>query len=59
MSQPNRSLRKESHRGDLAERMLLIPLLLAERPYTQRELARRFRISGKTIWRDMPLLERL
>jgi len=47
-----------SHRGDLTERMILIPLKLAERPHTQRELAEIFDISGKTIWRDMTLLSK-
>lgn len=45
-----------SHRGDLTERMTRIPLLLAERARSQRELARSLRVSGKTIRRDIDIL---
>lgn len=47
-----------SHRGELTERMALLPLLLAERPYSQRELAEIFRVHGKTIRRDIDALSR-
>ncbi len=45
-----------SHRGDLTERMVLIPLLLAEHPRSQQDLARHFSVSGKTIKRDIGVL---
>src|SRR6266571_7936029 len=45
-----------SHRGDLTERMVLIPLLLAERPRSIRELADYFAVSRKTIKRDTDAL---
>ncbi len=45
-----------SHRGDLTERMVLIPLLLAEHPRSQQDLARHFSVSGKTIKRDIDVL---
>lgn len=45
-----------SHRGDLTERMVLIPLLLAEHPRSQQDLARHFSVSGKTIKRDIDAL---
>jgi predicted DNA-binding transcriptional regulator YafY len=48
--------RRASHRGDLTERMVLIPLKLAERPHTQRELAAAFGASGRTIRRDITVL---
>lgn len=45
-----------SHRGELTERMLHLPLLLAERPHTQQELAEVFRVTAKTIRRDIDAL---
>lgn len=45
-----------SHRGELSERMALLPLLLAERPYSQQELASIFNVNGKTIRRDIDVL---
>ena len=47
-----------SHRGDLTERMALIPLLLAECPHSQRELATLFQVNSKTIRRDLDILSR-
>lgn len=47
-----------SHRGELTERMLHLPLLLAERPHTQQELADFFHVHGKTIKRDIDVLSR-
>jgi predicted DNA-binding transcriptional regulator YafY len=47
---------RKSHRGDLTERMVLIPLKLAERPHTQRELAAAFGVNGRTIRRDVTIL---
>lgn len=44
------------HRGELTERMLHLPLLLAERPYKQQELARFFNVNNKTIRRDIDVL---
>jgi len=40
-----------SHRGDLTARMVELPLLLAERPYTQAELAQHFGVDRKTVKR--------
>lgn len=45
-----------SHRGELTERMALLPLLLAERQHSQRELAERFEVNNKTIRRDIVVL---
>ncbi len=47
-----------SHRGDLTERTFLLPLLIAERPHSQRELARYFHVHTKTIKRDLDILGR-
>lgn len=47
-----------SHRGELTERMLHLPLLLAERPHSQQELARIFNVKSKTIRRDVDALSR-
>jgi predicted DNA-binding transcriptional regulator YafY len=47
-----------SHRGELTERMAQLPLLIAERPHTQRELAELFHVHGKTIRRDIDALSR-
>ena len=40
-----------SHRGDLTARMVELPLLLAERPFTQAELAQHFGVDRKTVKR--------
>lgn len=45
-----------SHRGNLTERMIRIPLKLAERPHTKQELVTLFRVDAKTIARDMDAL---
>lgn len=47
-----------SHRGELTERMLHLPLLLAERPRSQQELAGIFKVKTKTIRRDIDTLSR-
>ena len=47
-----------SHRGDLTERMAVIPLLIAERPHSQRELAGLLNVNSKTIRRDLDILTR-
>ncbi len=47
-----------SHRGDLTERLIRIPLLLAERPHSQRELAREFGVDQVTIRRNISELSR-
>jgi len=47
-----------SHRGDLTERLIRIPLLLAECPHSQRELAREFGVDGVTIRRNVDELSR-
>ncbi len=47
-----------SHRGELSERMLSLPLLLSERPHSQQELARIFNVNSKTIRRDIDILSR-
>jgi predicted DNA-binding transcriptional regulator YafY len=38
-----------THRGELTERLLEIQLLLAERPYSQKELKEHFKVGRKTI----------
>jgi predicted DNA-binding transcriptional regulator YafY len=45
-----------SHRGELTERMLHLPLLLAERPHSQQELAYIFNVKARTIRRDIDVL---
>jgi predicted DNA-binding transcriptional regulator YafY len=45
-----------SHRGELTERLTRLPFLLAERPHTQRELARIFDVNSKTIRRTIDSL---
>ncbi|HWT04012.1 MAG TPA: WYL domain-containing protein [Pyrinomonadaceae bacterium] len=45
-----------SHRGELTERMARLPLLIAERPHSQRELAEVFGVNTKTIRRDIETL---
>jgi predicted DNA-binding transcriptional regulator YafY len=45
-----------SHRGELTERMLHLPLLLAERPHSQQELAHIFNVKTRTIRRDIDAL---
>jgi predicted DNA-binding transcriptional regulator YafY len=47
-----------SHRGELSDRMLRLPLLLSERPHSQQELARIFNVNSKTIRRDLDILSR-
>jgi predicted DNA-binding transcriptional regulator YafY len=47
-----------SHRGDLTERLALIPILLTDRPCTQRELAERFQVNRRTIRRNVDELSR-
>jgi predicted DNA-binding transcriptional regulator YafY len=47
-----------SHRGELTERMLHLPLLLAERRHSQQELARIFNVKARTIRRDIDALSR-
>ena len=47
-----------SHRGDLTERLVRIPLLLAERPRSQQELAQEFNVDGITIRRNLNELSR-
>ena len=47
-----------SHRGELTERMLHLPLLLAERPHSQQELAQIFKVKTRTIRRDIDALSR-
>src|SRR6266536_1586690 len=47
-----------SHRGDLTERLALIPILLTDRPCTQRELAERFQVNPRTIRRNVDELSR-
>ncbi len=47
-----------SHRGDLTERMAVIPLLIAERSRSQRELAELLHVNSKTIRRDLDIVTR-
>ena len=47
-----------SHRGNLTERLALIPVLLTERSRTQRELAEQFSVNPKTIRRNVDELSR-
>lgn len=47
-----------SHRGDMTERIVRIPLLLLERPRSQQELAAEFAVDGVTIRRDITQLSR-
>jgi predicted DNA-binding transcriptional regulator YafY len=47
---------KPPARGDTTERSVLIPLLLAERPHTQRELARELEVDAVTIRRAIKSL---
>ncbi len=47
-----------SHRGNLTERLAMIPLLLTERSRTQRELAEQFSVNPKTIRRNIDELSR-
>jgi predicted DNA-binding transcriptional regulator YafY len=48
-----------SHRGELTERMLHLPLLLGERPHSQKELADLFHVNGKTIKRAIDAISRI
>lgn len=45
-----------SHRGNLADRLVSIPLLLAERPRSLREMAEHFHVSKRTIKRAIDAL---
>jgi predicted DNA-binding transcriptional regulator YafY len=45
-----------SHRGNLTERLIRIPLKLAERPHTKQELVTLFDVDAKTIARDIDAL---
>lgn len=47
-----------SHRGDLTERLITILIRLAERPYSQQELAQEFQVDGVTIRRNLTELTR-
>ena len=47
-----------SNRGELTERLIRILFLLAERPYSQRELARLFEVDSVTIRRNLNELSR-
>lgn len=47
---------KISHRGNLTERMILIPLKLAERPRSKQELIKICNVDAKTITRDIDAL---
>lgn len=48
-----------SHRGSLISRTIMLPLLLAERPRTQTELAREFGVDNKTIKRHIDELSQV
>ncbi len=45
-----------SQRGDTMERLVSIPMLLAQRPHTQRELAQLFKVDAVTIRRSITSL---
>ena len=47
-----------SHRGDLTERTVLIPLLLAERPRSQQDLAKQLGVNRRTVKRYIDALSR-
>lgn len=47
-----------SHRGDLTERLAVLPVMLAEKPHTQRELAEHFNVAPRTIRRSVDELSR-
>jgi predicted DNA-binding transcriptional regulator YafY len=47
-----------SYRGDLTYRLVEIPYLLCEQQWTIRQLARHYRVSPKTIGRDLTALSR-
>lgn len=51
-----KSEKGESHRGEMTRRLIMIPLLLAERPRSQSELAAEFGVNGQTIRRDIDAL---
>lgn len=48
--------KRESHRGNITERMILIPLKLAERSHLKQELVRICQVDAKTIARDIDAL---
>lgn len=50
------SKQKTSHRGNITERMILIPLKLAERPHLKQELVKICQVDAKTIARDLDIL---
>ncbi len=49
-------MKPHSHRGDLTARMIELPLLLASRSYSQRELIAHFGVDRKTIKRAIDAL---
>jgi predicted DNA-binding transcriptional regulator YafY len=49
---------KKSHRGDMTERVIRTLLLITERPRTQQELAKEFKVGGITVRRDITELMR-
>lgn len=56
MPRTSKGARRRSRRGDMTERLILLPLKLAERPHRRQELASLFRVSPKTISRDITML---
>ncbi len=46
---------KPSRRGNMTERLIRIPLTLAERPHSRQELCRLFNVDAKTISRDFTI----
>ena len=44
---------KDSNRGETTDRLAQVPYLLVERPYSRQELARHFRVSARTITRNL------
>lgn len=49
---------KPSRRGDMTERLILIPLKLAERSHSRQELSKLFNVDAKTISRDFTVFSR-
>ncbi|MGE0104537.1 MAG: hypothetical protein AB7H86_11750 [Blastocatellales bacterium] len=47
-----------SHRRELTKRLVRIPLLPAERPWSHQALVQKFYIDGVTIWRKINDLSR-
>lgn len=56
MPRTRKGVRRQSRRGDLTERLILLPLKLAERPHRRQELAALFQVSPKTISRNVDRL---